>query len=1159
MAGAGSQSFQHVGDLIGRSLEQASWAEKRRFVEAHPVLLTDLAQTVLASLRDYAFSNGEHSFAQTLEEERILLQRCRTGGTERAFRERVPEGPDAAYPEIATALALEDQYQADGDIRALEQAAALWDDLLARPGFSSSPAGRLAHELAGKVHLLRYHARHQRSDLDRALSLWEQAVKQTPPDSPFLPQRLNHLASGLRERWVVRGESGDLQEAMALWRHALDLMPQGSPDTSDVLHGLGNAMQDRALQTGSEDGLRQAVELYEAAIAAASGASHVVAKYLSSYASGLRALAGRLTDVHYLDRAEEAENQALSLLARTSPDRAAHLSHLGEILEQRYRLTDDRACLDAAVSAHEAASTASAGVPEAPTRLAALGTALHTRFLATGDTADIDHSVELHERAVAAVEKDHADAGEFLDGLGVALDARFSVSLDRADLDRAIEVLNEALRLARRHGRSPAARKGNLSNALGKRFVLDRNEADLDRSIALLEDLVGDEETAGNRAALLNNLGAVLRDRAAVKASRSDLDRAITLFEEAIAQEPATSPRGAGMLHNLASALRHRWPTSREQDLETRIADLSRRACQAGIRDAPASALTAARTWGDDAMERGALGEASEAYSYALDALHLLIETQLGRRGQKSWLRAAMDLPARAAVALSAGGHPEAAVMALEEGRALLLTESLDRRQDTLAALSAEHEDLRGRYLEAAARLSHLLSLDDAVGPQATMKPSISQEDGGHLAKTLRAAKAELEAVVAEVRAIPGWGQFLRRPQFRDIAWAEQQGSVVYLAAAPRGGVALVVQNDGAVEVCPLPGLRRARTTKPGDETVATLDAVVLRYLDEYGRARDGAAADAEWGETVDETAHWLGETVMKHLIPALVGTRLIIVPTGWLGFLPLHAAWWQADDPSRGRVEMVEHFVVTYAPNVRSLARGRDQRARLSSGRLLAVEEPQPTSLPPLTCASVEVRAAVGAFPQVTRLQGPEAGHDAVLAALPAATHVHFACHGYGVPNAPGESALLMADDVPLTLGEIFDLHLDLRLAVLSACETAVPGTELLDEVFSLPTGLLQAGTAGIIGSLWPVPDAPTMVLMARFYELWHGHHLGPPEALNGAQRWLRTITNEGVLEWLEGRSDLQPTPEQTGGFYAAALERPEAPAFPRLRDWAGFTYAGI
>ncbi|HIP96622.1 MAG TPA: CHAT domain-containing protein, partial [Anaerolineae bacterium] len=60
-----------------------------------------------------------------------------------------------------------------------------------------------------------------------------------------------------------------------------------------------------------------------------------------------------------------------------------------------------------------------------------------------------------------------------------------------------------------------------------------------------------------------------------------------------------------------------------------------------------------------------------------------------------------------------------------------------------------------------------------------------------------------------------------------------------------------------------------------------------------------------------------------------------------------------------------------------------------------------------------------------------------------------------------------------------------------------------------SLPTGLLQAGVAGVVASLWSVADISTAMLMARFYDLWRKEKLPPAEALRQAQIWLRDASD--------------------------------------------------
>jgi CHAT domain-containing protein len=110
------------------------------------------------------------------------------------------------------------------------------------------------------------------------------------------------------------------------------------------------------------------------------------------------------------------------------------------------------------------------------------------------------------------------------------------------------------------------------------------------------------------------------------------------------------------------------------------------------------------------------------------------------------------------------------------------------------------------------------------------------------------------------------------------------------------------------------------------------------------------------------------------------------------------------------------------------------------------------------------------------------------------------------------------MANDEILSLRDLLDLKLKgLRLAILSACETGIPGTNLPDEVISLPTGLLQAGAAGVVSSLWSVADLSTMVLLSRFYQLWRTDNLEPPAALRQAQLWLRDSTGPELAPYLQ------------------------------------------
>jgi CHAT domain-containing protein len=128
------------------------------------------------------------------------------------------------------------------------------------------------------------------------------------------------------------------------------------------------------------------------------------------------------------------------------------------------------------------------------------------------------------------------------------------------------------------------------------------------------------------------------------------------------------------------------------------------------------------------------------------------------------------------------------------------------------------------------------------------------------------------------------------------------------------------------------------------------------------------------------------------------------------------------------------------------------------------------------------------------------------VLAALDHHSVMHFACHGTIDFIEPGESALLMGDDEPITVRDLLERRLGgTELVVLSACETAVQGLTLPDEAISLTTGLIQAGSAGVVGSLWAVPDDSTFELMRHFYEAWPATGRPAPRVLAEAQGAVR------------------------------------------------------
>ncbi len=419
----------------------------------------------------------------------------------------------------------------------------------------------------------------------------------------------------------------------------------------------------------------------------------------------------------------------------------------------------------------------------------------------------------------------------------------------------------------------------------------------------------------------------------------------------------------------------------------------------------------------------------------------------------------------------------------------------------------------------------------------------------------IRAARRELDEVIDEIRKVPGYEQFLAPPTFEDVAGAAGEQPLVYIAAAELGGLALVVRGDDVVHV-PLPDL--------------AADVVrdrVASYLEPYAAFRaDQGAGLAAWRTALDSVTSWLWDVavgpVLQEVQPA---PEVAVVAGGLLSLLPLHAAWTSDATTPTGRRYALDVTTVSYVPNARSLTAARDLASTTTATRLLAAVDP-PRSPPatPLPLAGVEAQAAAAGFAgSAELLQGPAATVRHVEEALQRADVAHLACHGFADLDTPLDSGLLLAGQGVLRLRELLGLRLQIRLAVLSACETSMPGTELPDEVVALPTGLLQAGVAGIVASMWAVPDTATAILMTEFYRRWRWEGLAPAAALRRSQQWVRDTTNRDKYqvyeEALAAAAGWLPSEVGEAFLDEVAFREPDDRDEAGIEAWAAFAHIGV
>ncbi len=803
-----------------------------------------------------------------------------------------------------------------------------------------------------------------------------------------------------------------------------------------------------------------------------------------------------------------------------SLDLATHLNNLGSGLRARYHRTGALADLERAIGAWEQA-VAQTPTPELAGHLLNLGNGLVDRYERTRALGDLEQAVHAFEQAVTKTPPDSPDLPARLNGLGSGLMHRYMVAESPADLERAIDAWEQVVT------RTPAG------------------------SVDL--------------PAYLNSLGAGLGVRYARTEDLADLEHSIESYEQAVARAPASSPVLPGIRNNLAASLRVRYERTRmPADLE-RATSVYEMASKEGLKMAVEAGLHSARDWGNWASDRGAWQEAVRAYGYAAQASEWLFRIQMVRRNKEVWLRETQGLPARSAYALAKTSDLRGAVVALERGRAQLLSETLERDRVDLEALRLTDAHLYTRYQQTVERVVHLAN---AELREAMFPPDFD------LTFEAQAARAGLDAAVEAIRHLPGHEAFLSLPVFADVKAAltpaPSPRAFIYVAATPVGTLAIVVTVEAVEDIWLT-------------FTEADLDTLLA---EREGQAATGGYLPSQlipaWMEgALTDALPLLGERIMGP-VAARIRPRglkqVILIPAGRLALLPLHAARYQVDKTA---TYFLDEFAVAYSPNARTLATAQREMSRRNSQlQLVGVGNPMPHPKPLLAAQAELEEVAATLFPENASppLYGEAATRAALLRVIPEGVYLHFACHGVFNSEDPLASRLELSGQEPLTLRDLLDgaaQPVRARLAVLSACQSALSDfRELPDEFIGLPAGFLQAGVPGVVGTLWPVDDLSTALLMVKFYELHlRGSRSGPlvpAEALRRAQQWLRDVTNGELAEYFAAHCRLDELRRRTvahmsdatvlAGLVGFAVGDPHVRPFSqRPYFWAPFVFFGV
>jgi len=650
------------------------------------------------------------------------------------------------------------------------------------------------NNLAGG-HWTRYLQQDRPEDLEAAVRAAARAVELTPASSEWLAGRLGNLAKSQGERYRTTQQYEALDAEIEAHRRQADVIPSGSPDLAQCLGHLGLALRARHERTGDLGDLEAAIAAFRRALQAAGPDMPGMPGHLTNLGTGLARryeVGDRIGD---LDEAIEAFRRAATDSPAGSPIRRKSLSNLGGVLGLRYERMGKPADLDESVRSLTEAARAPVSAPELPGVLNNLAGALTRLYHRDGRLDDLERAIEAQVRAVELTPANSPDLAGYLYGLASSRLVRHHRSEDPADLDAAIRDYQHAIE-SETDPLVQAAVLSDLGNALKARYPHSGNAEDLDVAIdSLTRSVEITPARAPSLARHLFQLGNGLAVRFAYRDDIADLDAAVDAFQRALGLTGESAVLRAHLLLAMGGAMLSRHgAVGRPEDLEAAVEAL-RAGCTVGTATASQAVLNGAQLWGASAAARQEWPEAAEAYRHALEAGERLIELEVGREHKESWLQAARELPGPAALALARSGDFEAAVVVLERWRAIMLSGALDLDRRDLDRLRSAHPQLYQRHQAMAAALREAEQRALAVADVGT--PGDRPD--------LAAAGDSLAHPLIEIRARPGFEDFLLPPDFAEVADIADETPLAYLTAAPGGGLALLVPPGGTLRMCGYP------------------------------------------------------------------------------------------------------------------------------------------------------------------------------------------------------------------------------------------------------------------------------------------------------------------------------------------------------------------
>lgn len=518
---------------------------------------------------------------------------------------------------------------------------------------------------------------------------------------------------------------------------------------------------------------------------------------------------------------------------------------------------------------------------------------------------------------------------------------------------------------------------------------------------------------------------------------------------------------------------------------------------------------------GNVAIERAAWQVAKESYTKSLDVADTRIRTLALLPAREAVRMEVAPIVAGLVRACFLDEDNDGAVETIERFLGRLLLDFQATRFNSAPAVPA---DLRTRFLELSVMY---YAVQDELRAAAVAEPGLALTAARSVA--LREKQIELleqiNAVYGDFLALDGDLALVSEPLsidgIKQLA-RELDSLIVYPWLIRDYPLLLTVGNDGSVDAVGV----------DAEEAQALEDT-----LDTFLRSHRQLVTPPVWRDLRPSLAT-LWNAFMRRVVDAASrkgSDRVVLIPTGLLALLPLHAA---LDASRAGDTYALDVLQISYASSATILQACR-QGGPTRTATALTVGNPNSAMLHGQPLGDIvmagweatEIARIIrqdGLAEECVELLGDEVQLSTLCKQLPDVPLAHFACHGYFDLARPLNSRLLVSGTEDLTVSQILALtsFSNHPVIILSACGSGISGITAGGDALGLPAAFLALGAESVVASLFPVDDVACALLMQHVYEvLADGFPLA--EALRQSQAFLRSLEAAEARQRMDGILD--------------------------------------